>query len=326
MESKHTHTETVDTNKAAKVEVENSQEDMNQKEDTKVVCEHELLSEPNQDDSKDKLVTGQLEVTLEDEKISKLEEEDKNQQIVHKEKAEAEYSVNDIATIKPTDEFPTEQEKDVVAEGPKDEPVDTKVSVNTEPPTTAKTWNKAGSKPAELVKEQEKKEEVTLKKVKPVPKKEEDKKVEMPVLKPTQKAKKKPQNEEKETIQLKPLLKSKDSIKDDDAEEVGKEEIIVPADSDDVKIDSPETKSKVAPLKKKKKKVRLNIDEKAVTDEQDINAQEETKDIPKEDANKESKNSITQESHKTFTQLDDKDQITATDIAQVEPDVDVQQV
>ena len=162
-----------------------------------------------------------------------------------------------------------------------------------------KTWGKAGSKTAEPPKEPELKEKVSLKKVKPQQKKEEDKKVETPALKPTPKTVKGIPEESKETVQLKAVKKE---VQNTD--------------------DQHETKSNIAP--KKKKKVRLNVEEnveKSNKDEVKVTAEEEITDMSKEESNIPD----TQESPETITHSDDKEQNVDT-TTQVEIEIDAQQV
>ena len=167
-----------------------------------------------------------------------------------------------------------------------------------EPVEPAKTWGKAGSKKAEIPKEPEKKEKVSLKKVKPQQKKEEEKKIETPALKPTPKSEKETQEESKETVQLKAVKKEAQNI-------------------DDVRTqdDQQETKSNIL-AKKKKKKVRMNVEEnieKSNKDEVAITAEEEITDTNQE----ESYIPFTQESPKTSTHSDVKEQsIDTTQVAQ----------
>ena len=174
-----------------------------------------------------------------------------------------------------------------------------------EPTKLAKTWGKAGSKTAEPPKEPEKKEKVSLKKVKPQQKKEEDKKVETPALKPTPKTVKGIPEESKETVQLKAVKKEVQNTDDVTTQD-----------------DQHETKSNVAP--KKKKKVRLNVEEnveKSNKDEVKVTAEEEITDMSKEESNIPD----TQESPETITHSDDKEQNVDT-TTQVEIEIDAQQV
>ena len=168
-----------------------------------------------------------------------------------------------------------------------------------------KTWGRAGSKTAEPPKEPELKEKVSLKKVKPQQKKEEDKKVETPALKPTPKTVKGIPEESKETVQLKAVKKEVQNTDDVTTQD-----------------DQHETKSNVAP--KKKKKVRLNVEEnveKSNKDEVKVTAEEEITDMSKEESNIPD----TQESPETITHSDDKEQNVDT-TTQVEIEIDAQQV